>query len=212
MKIVLIRHGETKANLAMKNGLKFCTGCLNSEFTDLTEDGRQQAKKLAENEVIKSIHKVYVSDLKRAIDTAKLAKPNFEYVIVPQLRERCLGVFEGKTKEEIRQNPEYEKYYTDSDYMNFKDSFTQKAPEGENYTDVMKRVMEFLKTLDFQKNETIGIFSHYCTIRCMFLGILNLEPREKVFELKIRNCEPYVFEGNSLENLRLVSHKIEEIQ
>ncbi len=211
MKIVLIRHGETKANLAMKNGLKLCIGCLNNEFADLTENGQQQAKQLAKNEVIKSIHKVYVSDLKRAIDTAKLAKPNFEYVIVSNLRERCLGIFEGKTKEEIRQNPEYEKYYTDSDYMNFKDSFTQKAPEGENYTDVMKRVMEFLKTLDFQKDETIGIFSHYCTIRCMFLAILNLEPKEKVFKLKIRNCEPYVFEGNSLEDLKLISHKIEEI-
>ena len=161
--------------------------------------------------MIQNISEVYVSDLQRAIDTAKLAKPNFEYQMVPDLRERSLGIFEGKTKDEIRQNPEYEKYYTNPDYRHFKDSFTQKAPEGENYTDVLKRVMGFLNTLDFQKNDTIGIFSHYCTIRCMFLGILKLEPKEKVFDLKIKNCEPYIFEGNSLQNLKLVSHNLGEM-
>lgn len=211
MKLVLVRHGETKANVAMKNGLQFCTGCLNTDFTNLTENGIQAAKKLTEHEVIQSISKVYVSDLQRAIDTAKLAKPNFEYQMVPDLRERSLGIFEGKTRDEIRQNPEYERYYTNPAYMHFKDSFTQKAPEGENYTDVLKRVMKFLRTLDFQKNDTIGIFSHYCTIRCMFLGILKLEPKEDVFKLKIKNCEPYIFEGNSLENLKLVSHNLGEM-
>ncbi len=211
MKIVLIRHGETRANLAMINGLKLCIGCLNNEFAGLNQNGINSAKKLAENEEVKHINKVYVSNLQRAIDTAKLAKPNFEYMIIPNLRERSLGVFEGKTKQEIMQNPKYQKYYTNPDYMDFKDSFTQKAPEGENYTDVVKRVMEFLKSLDFQKNDSIGIFSHYCTIRCMFLGILKLEPKEKIFQLKIKNCEPYIFEGSSLENFKLTSHNLEEI-
>lgn len=209
MKLVLIRHGETKFNSEMKKGLKFCAGCINNEFADLNENGIEMAKKLSENEIVKKINKIYVSNLKRAIDTVKISKPNFEYVITPSLKERSLGIFEGKTKDEIMENSEYKKYYTNQKYMEFKDSFTVKAPKGENYSDVLIRTMSFLKSLKYEDNDIIGVYSHFCAIRCMFLGILKLEPKEQVFNLKIKNCEPYVFEGDSIENLKLVSHDIE---
>lgn len=45
----------------------------------------------------------------------------------------------------------------------------------------------------------------------MFCGLLKIEPKEKIFNLKIKNCEPYVFEGDSIKNLKLVSHDIESL-
>ena len=211
MKLVIVRHGETKFNLAMKNGLKFCAGCMNTEFADLTENGKEMARKLSENEIIKNINKIYVSNLNRAIETAKLSKPNCEYIITPELRERSLGIFEGKTKDEIMENPEYQKYYIDSQYKEFKDSFTQKAPKGENYTEVLDRVMNFFNNLKYEDNDVIGVYSHFCAIRCMFCGLLKIDPKEKIFNLKIKNCEPYVFEGKSINDLKLISHNIEDL-
>lgn len=211
IKLVIIRHGETKFNSEMKKGLKYCAGCINTEFADLTENGREMAKKLSENEVVKKINKVYVSNLNRAIETVKISKPDFKYTITSQLKERSLGVFEGKTKDEIMKVPEYQKYYIDSQYKEFKDSFTVKAPEGENYSDVLIRVMNFLENLKYDDNDIIGIYSHFCAIRCMFCGLLKIEPKEKIFNLKIKNCEPYIFEGSSMKNLKLISHNIEDL-
>ena len=41
MRLILIRHGETHANLAMR-----WSGSKDLEITDLTENGKDQAKKL----------------------------------------------------------------------------------------------------------------------------------------------------------------------
>lgn len=75
MKLVIIRHGETKFNSEMKKGLKYCAGCINTEFADLNENGKEMAKKLSENEIVKKINKIYVSNLRRAIETAEISKP-----------------------------------------------------------------------------------------------------------------------------------------
>ena len=211
IKLVIIRHGETKFNFEMKNGLKFCAGCINNEFADLNENGIEMAKRLSENEIIKSINKIYVSNLNRAIETVELSKPGFDYTITPQLRERGLGVFEGKTKDEIMENKEYQKYYLDSKYVDFKNSFNVNAPEGENYSDVLARVMDFFENLEYVDNDVVGVYSHFCAIRCMFCGLLKIEPKEKVLDLKIKNCEPYVFEGDSIRDLKLVSHNLEDL-
>ncbi len=60
------------------------------------------AKKLSENEVIKEINKIYVSNLNRAIETVKISKPNCEYTITSQLRERDLGIFEGDSIKNLK--------------------------------------------------------------------------------------------------------------
>lgn len=73
MRIVIIRHGQTVANVINDEGTALYTGTLNNELTSLTEQGKNQASVLSENDIIKSIEKVYSSDLIRAIQTAKLA-------------------------------------------------------------------------------------------------------------------------------------------
>lgn len=211
MKLVLIRHGETKANRMIEEGVNLYTGCLNNELTDLTPEAIKMAKQLSNQDIIKKINKVYVSDLKRAIDTAKYVNPNFNYIIVPDVRERSLGDFEGKTKEELLSIDKYKKYFEDENYMEFRTSFTQKAPNGENYTEVLNRCMKFLNSLKYSNKDTIGIISHLAAIRCMMLGILSFKPRENVFRLKIKNCVPYVFEGEEISKLKLTSHNLNEL-
>ena len=96
MKLILIRHGQTQGNILNEQGINLFTGALNNKYTDLTEKGIEAAKKLNDNPIIKEISKVYCSDLKRAIDTAKLAKPGYELNIDKRLRERSLVELEVK--------------------------------------------------------------------------------------------------------------------
>ena len=211
MRLVLIRHGKTNANeMIEKNGSTFYIGCLNNELSDLSVKGIEMAKSLLNNRYVKQINRLYVSDLKRAIDTAKYARPDLKYIIDKRIRERSLGEFEGKTREELMQKEEYKKYFSDPKYMDFRMSFKTRAPGAENYTDVVNRCMEFLKEFDYTKNETIGVVSHQAAIRCMMFGILNIKPQENIFKLKI-HCVPYVFEGDSINNLKLISHNIDAL-
>lgn len=41
--------------------------------------------------------------------------------------------------------------------------------------------------------------------------MIKINPKEKVIKLKIKNCEPYIFEGNSIDELNLISHNIDEM-
>ena len=113
MKLILIRHGQTQGNILNEQGINLFTGALNNKYTDLTEKGIEAAKKLKDNPIIKEISKVYCSDLKRAIDTAKLAKPGYELHIDKRLRERSLGDFEGKYPEDLEDHENYKKYFAD---------------------------------------------------------------------------------------------------
>ena len=211
MKIVIIRHGQTMANIMNDSGTDLYTGTLNNEMTDLTELGRKQASNLADNKIVKEIEKVYCSNLNRAIQTAKLANPGYSLDIRDELKERCLGIFEGKEEKDLLASEEYRKYIVDEGFNKFRTDFIQKAPEGENYTDVSKRCRKFLDSLEFQEDMTIGIFSHFHAIRCLFLNMFYIEPKEKIFHLKIDHCTPYVIEGNSIQNLKLISHNLEDM-
>lgn len=211
MKIVLIRHGQTNANILNWQGISLFTGALNNKDTDLTEKGIEEARKLANNAIIKSIERVYCSDLDRAIATAKLAKPGYGLNIDKRLRERSLGDFEGKYPEDLENDERFSKYFTDENYKKFRIDFVQKAPNGENYTDVMERAKSFLDSLDMDENITIGIFSHMHCIRLIIYNLLKFEPKEKIFNLKINNCEPYVIERMDDGTFELTSHKLEDL-
>lgn len=86
-----------------------------------------------------------MSDLKRTVQTYSCIFPyDIPTTLTPLLRERSLGVFEGKNQQELEQISEYKKYFTQSSYMNFRNSYTQRVPQGENYQDVIDRFEAFL--------------------------------------------------------------------
>ncbi len=211
MRLVIIRHGQTFANVMYNEGVDLYTGSLNNKLTSLTKLGKNQASNLADNDIVKAIEKVYSSDLIRTVQTAKLAKPGYEIYLSKDLRERSLGIFEGKEMKDLLSSYEYNKYITDEKFNKFRRDFIQKAPNGENYTDVFLRCKNFLNTLDFSEKTIVGIFSHMHVIRCLFLNMFKITPKEEVFNLTIKHCTPYVIEGDSIDNLKLVSHNLSDM-
>lgn len=177
----------------------------------LQKNGKESAKRLKTDKNFISIEKVYSSDLKRAIDTAKYAKPGYKINIDKRLRERSLGEFEGKYPEDLEKSEEYKKYIINEDYNKFRRDFVQKAPNGENYTDVINRTKDFLNSINMSEDITIGIFSHMHCIRSIFFNLLNISPREKLFNMKIENCVPYVIERNKDGKFCLTSHELSKL-
>ena len=87
MKIYFIRHGESDYNLAQRH----------SGWTqvELTEQGKAQAESLRTYLSKISFDKLYVSDLKRAIQTSQLAIPGSNAEQTPLLREYSTGKLAG---------------------------------------------------------------------------------------------------------------------
>jgi probable phosphoglycerate mutase len=93
-RICFIRHGETDWNVAKRI----------QGHTDipLNETGRAQALAMAFNAAHQRFHAIYSSDLARTLETAKALaqREDQEVKLLPQLRERHYGVFQGITAAE----------------------------------------------------------------------------------------------------------------
>ncbi len=93
-RICIIRHGETDWNVARRI----------QGHTDipLNETGRTQALAMAFNAAHHRFHAIYSSDLLRATGTAQALaqREELEVKLLPQLRERHFGIFQGITAAE----------------------------------------------------------------------------------------------------------------
>src|SRR5438105_20624 len=92
--LLLVRHGETDWN---------AEGRLQGH-TDrpLSDFGREQARRLADDLVGEELDAIYASDLIRARETAEIIgeRLGLPVVIDPDLREKNWGTWEGLTSEE----------------------------------------------------------------------------------------------------------------
>jgi broad specificity phosphatase PhoE len=93
--ILLARHGETDWNLQRR--------VQGHSDTPLNETGRAQALALAETLDEAALDAIYTSDLARARDTAQVVadRKGLAVTVVPELRERNFGTWEGLTDDEI---------------------------------------------------------------------------------------------------------------
>lgn len=189
MNIYLVRHGESQSNYDNKHGKPYFCDQLD---VPLTEKGMQSAQDLVTYFTNKKIGHVYVSDLLRTQQTYEGIFPyNIPTTFTKSLRERSLGVFEGKNKQEVREDVEYERYFNDPEFKDFRHSFSQKAPEGESYQDVYERIEHFFNEELNHNDENIVIIAHQVVIRCIlvYLGELN---KEDALDAEIKNCYPYL--------------------
>ncbi|UMT76003.1 histidine phosphatase family protein [Staphylococcus roterodami] len=193
MTIYLVRHGESKSNYDNKHSRSYFCGQLD---VLLTNAGKKSADDLYQYFKEKNIAHVYVSDLLRTQQTFKHIFPyDIPSTTTPLLRERSLGVFEGKYKDDVSVNPKYEKYFNDPKFKDFRHSFSQKAPEGESYEDVYQRVSHFMNHVVSENTEQddIVIVAHQVVIRCLMV-YFNKVSRKEAVDLKVENCKPYIIE------------------
>jgi broad specificity phosphatase PhoE len=96
-RILLVRHGETDWNLNRR--------LQGHADRPLNETGRMQARGLAAELAEEPLQAVYSSDLSRASETARIVADarGLDVTMLPELRERYFGTWEGLTDEEIHE-------------------------------------------------------------------------------------------------------------
>lgn len=187
MKIILVRHGQSELNAINERRYQILSGQLESP---LSPKGVKQASLLKGHVMLSEASMVFCSDSGRAIETAELAMSGSMNITKTELlRERSLGVFEGMNVSDAERDPELAKYFLDQELRSFRHSFRLNAPGGENYGDVCLRIQKFFETLEITQGESIVIFSHLCTIRCILKFLLDLDEQE-MFQLFVPNCHP----------------------
>ena len=174
MKLFLIRHGQSEANLGMRY-----TGQFDVPLTSL---GREQAVALRPILEPITFDRVYSSDLSRAVDTCSLALPNMEIEKTPLLREVDVGTLLGKLYSEVR------KFQPDDPTM--RPDFTPFG--GENLAMVSARAREFLAILEKSNHSCVAAFSH----RGFMVAMLNqvLGTRIDRGAIQLNNCAVIVLE------------------
>ncbi len=172
LKLILVRHGETKANA---HGIY--SGWTNY---DLTSKGEAQIKKVAELLKDEDIDIIYSSPLQRALTTAKAIaeRLNKEIVTNEKMKEFNFGIFEGKTNKEI--STQFKKEYENwtSDYINYR------IPQGECLKDLYDRVNEFINDLK-SSDKTYLIVTHGGIIQAVITILLDID-LNKIWSFRIR--------------------------
>jgi alpha-ribazole phosphatase/probable phosphoglycerate mutase len=132
-------HGTTTDN---EKGI--ATGWLPGELSEL---GRKQSIELRDLIKNKKFDVVFCSDLKRAVDSAKLTFKNIQIIQDKQLRECNYGDLNGADAEEV-------------EALTLK-HIDEPFPNGESYKDVEKRIRSFLKDLSKKYSEkNVAIVAH----------------------------------------------------
>ena len=176
--VYLIRHGQTKWNVE---------GKLQGHTDEsLNEDGEKQALALrAKLEKIK-FDAAFSSDLSRSNKTAAivLGSQNIEIVRNPALRERYMGVWEGRLTSDLKSWFKEQEISTDSfskeEYLSYK-----WQNDIESYSDVYQRLNDFIKTQAISRlGSTILLSSHGGVLRAL-LYHLDFRPE---LRWQVSNC------------------------
>lgn len=116
---------------------------------DLSELGVKQSKELRDEVKDKKFDVIFSSDLKRALNTAKLVFEGMVPIVIDsRLRECSYGKLNGGPKSVIELMCEGECVYN-------------KFPEGESYEDVKNRMSDFLNFLkNNYEGKSVAIVAH----------------------------------------------------
>jgi len=165
-RVFMIRHGATVLSAEDR-----FAGVTNVELSD---EGREQARRLSERLSAEKIAAVYASPLGRTVETARiLAAPhNLPVQRCDGFREISHGHWEGMKRREVEEK--FPKEMAEWE----KDPYTFAPAGGENGLAVTARALPALIDLVRKHpGEHILIVSHKATIRLLLSSLLGFDPR-----------------------------------
>lgn len=165
-RIFLVRHGATV--LTAEDRFAGATD------VQLSDDGREQVRRLAQRLAQENIAAIYASPLGRTVETARiLAEPHgIEVQTCDGLREISHGRWEQMTRKEVDQAfPEEAAAWE-------KDPYTFAPVGGESGLAVTARALPVLMDIVRQHpGSNVLVVSHKATIRLLLSSLLGFDPR-----------------------------------
>lgn len=165
-RVFLVRHGATVLTAEDR-----FAGSIN---VPLSDEGREQAQRLALRLSDEPVAAVYASPLDRAMDTARILARPHSLTVQPRdaLREISHGRWEQMTRREVEERYPEEAAAWDDDPFTF-------APEGgETGLAVTARALPaVVEIVRAHPGETVAVVSHKATIRLLLSSLLGFDPR-----------------------------------
>ncbi|GAW91512.1 alpha-ribazole phosphatase [Calderihabitans maritimus] len=198
-KLVLVRHGHTPWN----KGRRY----QGHSDVQLSEEGREQARRLRDRFKETKIDAIYASDLSRALETAQIIAEPHGLIVqqIPELREMNFGVWEGLTFAEIQAQF---RELADGWYKNPADL---QIPQGETFRQVRDRAYKaVLELVAKHPDETVLVVSHGGTIRAVICAVLDLE-MDRIWQFRQDNTAVNIiefYEGRTVISLLNDTHHL----
>jgi len=165
-RLYLVRHGAT--NMTMEDRFS------GSADVALSDEGREQAKRLAERLADDNIAAVFSSPLSRTLETARiLAGPHgLPPLSRDGLREISHGHWEGLSRKEVEAQFSEEYAAWEADPFTF-------APEGgESGLSVLARALPVVREIVVSyENKNVLVVSHKATLRLLVSSLLGFDAR-----------------------------------
>jgi broad specificity phosphatase PhoE len=208
--LVLVRHGESKRNAIVGQGMTIPNTPESTELAKL-EDYEIALTEIGEKQAVEAgrflctfgkFHKCYDSGWKRASDTRRMALQSAGYS--PSqieklssrsellLRERERGFTRNMTKLEWELHPILRCW--NEDYI--KNPFQTRFLGGESVADVADRFREFRTIIhEHHARENVVVFCHEIVMRAALIVLLRhpIEQAQKTAVLKLPNCAVHVY-------------------
>lgn len=165
-RVLLVRHGSTVYSAEERFA--------GSVDIDLSEEGRELARRLRDRLAKTKIDAAYCSDMKRTKETAAIiaAPHNLAPVPTPELREIDHGKWEGMVHKEV------EKKYADEYAVWSGDPYATAPPGGESGLHVLARALPALrKIVSDHSGQTVLVVSHKATNRLLLCAHMGIDPR-----------------------------------
>lgn len=129
--IHFIRHGSIDETLAGKY--------IGTTDVLLSDKGKMSLKKLNFDYAYPQPAVVFTSPLKRCTETCKILFPNIKPLVIDALSECNFGEWENKTAEELKTEPDFEKWLAGDTSV--------KPPRGESNDDFVRRICKMFESI-----------------------------------------------------------------
>ncbi len=185
--LILLRHGQSQWNLENR-----FTGWVD---VPLSPRGEAEARAAGEKLRGRTIDKLYISVLQRAIDTATLALGTAGIGALPTerdaaLNERMYGDLQGLNKAETI------KRWGDEQVKLWRRSYDVRPPGGESLADTAARVLPYWESKilpDLRAGKNVLVVAHGNSLRALVMHLDGLT-REQVLQLEIPTGRPLLYE------------------
>lgn len=179
MKIVLIRHGETRGNRLRRY--------IGSTDEPLCGD-------IAAGLKYPDAERIIASPLKRCVMTAELIYPERDIELCPGLRETDFGDFENKSYEELKDDPAYRAWLASGGTLPF--------PNGESRDDFVNRVIEaYDNIIKNTVSKSIAIITHGGTIMAIMQHLFG----GGFYDYQISNLDGYIIDSDLKKFKKIVT-------
>lgn len=175
--IHFIRHGAIDETLSGKY--------IGTTDVPLSDKGKMALRKLDFEYKYPGTQVVFTSPLKRCVETCNVLYPEMKPLVMANLSECNFGEWEGKTADDLKSNPDFEKWLAGDTSV--------KPPRGESNADFTRRICKMFESIVeglIKTGTTESVIVTHGGVIMTLLAVYGL-PQAKPFEWVMDNGYGY---------------------